>query len=89
MNRTEAKKDQFKDREEILSAVNLGANVCNSLKQIYFPDQPWQACYRDVAQKFTCLKQIMRKFYSDKSEIDMLKELQRYSPEDLRSAIES
>lgn len=68
--------------------------MCEKLKIIYFNDVHWQACYKQVANKFTELKQIMRKFYNtDKnnfdSEIEMLKELSKFSKESIKEALES
>lgn len=63
--------------------INLGATICEKLKVIYFSETPWPQCYKDVAKKFTELKIIMRKFYADRSELYMLKELAQYSSQDL------
>jgi predicted nuclease of restriction endonuclease-like RecB superfamily len=63
--------------------ITLGATVCEKLRDIYFSDKHWSECYKDVAQKFTFLKQIMRRFYTDKTDIDILKELIKYSNDDI------
>jgi hypothetical protein len=68
--------------------VTLGETVCEKLRIIYHTDQPWPECYKHVAQKFSALKQIMRKFYSEKTEIEILIELQRYSHQDILDAFE-
>lgn len=69
--------------------ITLSELPVEKIKTIYFPDQPWADCYKEVAQKFTALKQIMRKFYTDKEEIEMLRELATYSKEDIQDAFNS
>ena len=72
-----------------LPEINLGAAVCDRLRTLYHDTKPWIDCYRDVAVRFTELKAIARKFYCDKTEHEMLMELARYSPEDLKEAFEN
>ena len=50
---------------------------------MYFNDNSWFECHSKVSLKFTELKRIMRKFYTDKCDEDILKELLRYSPSDI------
>jgi hypothetical protein len=71
--------------DAIAGEINQGAIVCARLKIIYFNQVPWIECYRDVANKFTTLKKIMREFYSqnDKEIIPMLI---KYSEEDIMEA---
>lgn len=66
--------------------INLGSTICTKLKQIYFPDEYWAKCYKHVAQKFSELKRIMNKFYTEKTELEILRELQRYSEADIKEA---
>lgn len=69
--------------EEILIEINLGASICSQLKILYFPDVQWVKCYNDVAKKLTHLKKISEKLYADKTKIDVLKELNKYSANDI------
>jgi hypothetical protein len=69
--------------------VALGEKVCERLKDIYFSDQSWQVCYKEVAVKFTELKRIMRKFYTDKSDMDILKEVASYDTMDIQEIFDS
>jgi len=62
--------------------------VCERLRTIYFKDEPWPVCAHKVSQKFTLFKEIMRKFYSFEEEIKLMMELAKYSPEDIKEAIE-
>ena len=73
--------------EAVLPQINIGATVCAKLKIIYYPDKPWIECYRLVAGKFTELKNIARKFYAGKSEIEILQELAKYSNSDIIDAM--
>lgn len=68
--------------------VELGALVCKKLKVIYFNETPWVSCYRDVADKFTALKAIARKFYINKSNIEIINELLKYNDQDILDAFE-
>lgn len=69
--------------------INLGATVSEKLKTIYFPDEPWVECYKKVAIKFTEFKKMMRKFYSDKTDNEMLIEINRYSEQDILDAFDN
>lgn len=57
--------------------------MCEKLKNIYFNDIHWSDCYKNVAVKFTELKEKARKFYVEKQEIEILKELCKYNEQDL------
>lgn len=65
------------------SEITLGATICEKLKDIYFPDKKWPDCHNDIVTKFGELKRIMRKFYTDKSDLDILKELIKYDNKDI------
>ena len=45
--------------------IILGEPICKRLKEIYFSDISWPKCSRQIANKFTLLKKVMRKIYSD------------------------
>jgi predicted nuclease of restriction endonuclease-like RecB superfamily len=59
------------------------------LKAIYHNDAHWSECYQKVAERFTLLKKIARKFYAGKTEVEMLSELTRYSKDDINDMAES
>lgn len=48
----------------------------------------WFDCYRNVATKFTELKKKARKFYENLTDREVLIELQKYSPQDLKDMID-
>jgi len=70
-----------------MDAINpeiiLGEMICSKIKEVYHPDKSWSDCYKEIAQKFTILKQISRKFYTDKEDKDILTELAKYSNQDI------
>lgn len=68
--------------------INLGAIVCKKIKSIYFADKEWVDCHRLVAQKFSEFKKKMRAFYTDKTEIELLDEIRKYSDDDIRDALD-
>jgi hypothetical protein len=63
--------------------ITLGQKICEKLKAIYFSDIPCAECHKDVSVKFSDLKQRMRKFYTDKTDLDILRELIRYGTTDI------
>jgi hypothetical protein len=83
----EAEAQEPQRREPKYPEITLGEMVCEKLKAIYHTDDPWQKCYMQVAQRFTDLKRIARKFYCDKDELEMLQELVRYSEKDIQEMI--
>jgi hypothetical protein len=64
--------------------ILLGATICQKLKELYHPNEPWHACHNKVALRLTELKKIMRKFYADKNDKELLSELVKYNQDDLR-----
>lgn len=69
-----------------MDEIILGTPICEKLKVIYFSDIPWVNCYRDVAAKFIALKAIARRFYVDKTNVEVLNELIKYSDQDIYDA---
>ena len=74
---------------ELARTVTLGEPICIKLKQIYFAEQKWAACYRQVGAKFTALKQQARKFYPGKKDHEMLMEIIKYTNEDIVELMEA
>jgi hypothetical protein len=74
--------------EAIYPEIILGSTISEKLKAIYHTDTHWSECYQEVAKMFSGLKTGARKFYSDKSELDILKELTRYSQDDIKEMYE-
>ena len=72
--------------EAKLPEITLGETVCRKLKDIYFSEMPWISCYRDVAIKLTELKRLAKAFYADKNDLEVLKELIKYSDTDIVEA---
>jgi len=71
-----------------MEAIELGARVCKRLKVIYFSEKAWVDCHEEVALKFTALKQIAKKFYGDKEELEVLRELAKYTDDGIKDAFE-
>lgn len=64
--------------------IRLGETICKRLKEIYHHEEPWSECYRKIADEFTELKKNMRKFYPEKDNVAIIKELITYSDEDIK-----
>jgi hypothetical protein len=75
--------------KEVTIAINLGVPICQKLKEIYFPDETWFLSYRRLADKFSQLKQIARKFYNDNTETEILQHLGKYSVDDIKDLFET
>lgn len=71
--------------EAKIPEVILGETVCVKLKSIYHANEPWPDCHQAIADKFSSLKVIVRPFYPT-SELDMLKELSKYTENDIIEA---
>lgn len=74
--------------EAKLPEITLGETACRKLKDIYFKDEKWPDCYKKVAEKFTELRCIGRNFYGYETELEIIKELARYSEKDILEAFD-
>ncbi len=68
--------------------ITFGESVCEKLKNVYFIERKWPDCYKDVGRKFTELKSIAREFYAGQDELAVLRELAKYSEQDLKEMLE-
>jgi hypothetical protein len=64
--------------------INLGVNPCNLLKRMYFAETPWIDCYKQVAAKFTQLKQSIRTQAPKLCEIEVLQLINKFAEEDMK-----
>lgn len=69
--------------------ITLSELIVEKIKTIYFPDMPWPECYKDVARHFSTLKGILRKFFVDKSDIEILKAISKFTYDDIKDAMET
>lgn len=69
---------------EIQMMIAVGAVVCQKIK-IALPEIKWT----DVTGLFTKFKQNMRKFFKDKTELEIFRELQNYSTEHIMDILEA
>lgn len=74
--------------DSILREINLSAPICDKLKSVYYPNDIWVKCYKEIAIKLSKLKRILQKFYANKSNIEILQEIQKYSAEDIREVMD-
>jgi hypothetical protein len=58
--------------------ITLGEPICEKIKNIYHANKSWQACYKQVSEKFTILKRLMRKIYPDKDILELLREINKF-----------
>lgn len=67
--------------------IELGARICRVIRNSLYIDKPWIECHKLIAMRFTMLKQLSRKQYADKTEIEMLQWLGKYSEDDIRDFV--
>lgn len=67
--------------------ITLGESVCEKIRTIYFNGSHWTDCHKEVAKLYNQIKNSARSFYTDKSEYEILVELNRYSFEDIKDAL--
>lgn len=63
--------------------INLGAVICEKLRNLFFTREPWAKCTDKVSKKFTELKINARLFFTTLDEIEMLREVSKYNEQDL------
>ena len=73
--------------ESVHQQVILGAAICDKLRDFYFKDIPWVECCQEVAVKYTDLKKLSRKFFIDKTDVEILIEVNKYSTSDIGDAL--
>lgn len=73
---------------EFNELVNLGEQVCVTIKQLYFQDMAWNACYRKVGDKFTEVKRKARQCLPQMNEKEMLTELRNFSTTDIEDMMD-
>ena len=69
--------------DDIVLILAIGSEMCQKMKEIY-PEKSWGK----IANIFTDFKTKMRKFYADKNEVEMHKEIRNYSAQDIFDALE-
>lgn len=75
-------KDEPYNNQQINTLIIEGAEICKRLKSIY-PEKTWMA----IAGVFTQIKNKARPFYPDMSDINLIRELYKYSDQDMIDAL--
>ena len=75
------------EKVEVQQIITLGETVCRKLRNIYYREIPWIECHKLVAEKYSYLKKQAFKFYGDKDELDVCKELAKYLPAEIEELI--
>ncbi len=68
--------------------VNIGTQICERLKQIYFSDKPWAASHARISKGFSLLKQKARIYYPEMSELEMLKQISKYCDREIKELMQ-
>lgn len=75
-------KDEPYNNQQVNTLIVEGAEICKRLKSIY-PEKTWMA----IAGLFTQLKNKARPFYPDMSDLKLIRELYKYSDQDMIDAL--
>ena len=75
-------KERLTDRD-VVTLIREGAEICKKLKEIHHEQNWWQ-----ISHVYTSFKINMRKFYSEMSEIELIKTLSKYSVQEIKDAFE-
>jgi len=60
--------------------INLGAEICNRLKKLYYPEIEWgDGMSQVIAKLFTKLKTQARIFFPDCAEIELLQKICKFN----------
>jgi len=75
-------------RQIIKERVNLGAEICQRLKNIFHKDENWINCNPKITQLFTKFKQKLRICYPNEEEEVILKQARHWTDIDIKEALE-
>lgn len=77
-------------KDSVRKMVNLGAEIGERIKQLYYPNHKWKDCAVAVALKLTIFKQILRKSFTMTREEDdeLLGKVRFFSIEDIKEVFE-
>jgi hypothetical protein len=78
----EKPKVQHYNNQQINTLIVEGAEICKRLKKIY-PEKTWMT----IASVFTQLKNKARPFYPGMTDINLIRELYKYSDQDMIDAL--
>lgn len=69
--------------------IELGARVCENIKRVLYPETPWAECYKDVAAKFSKLKEINKSMRNvHKTDIEYIKFVGKFDDFNLREMLD-
>lgn len=75
--------------EETRAISTRGADICKTLKRLYYPDASWSESVNKVAERFSRLKQATRCAYQDIGHVEFLNFLCRLSDQDVRDVLDA
>jgi hypothetical protein len=76
--------DDRPSNRSVTAEINLGAEVTKKIKQIY-PDKHW---FRDIPGMFTQVKKYARTIFPEHNEVELLKEIRKFSDDDYKDILE-
>lgn len=67
-----------------MEEIELGARICEKIKDIYYSNEQWQTCYMDIAAKLNLFKKIMKKIYPSDSIVKIFKKVHKFDTMDIQ-----
>lgn len=74
---------------QVAPEITFGGEICKKLQKLYYPNQKWgDKISNKVAKLFSQLKKEARTFFSESSEVDMLRKISRFTDEEFKELCE-
>lgn len=67
-----------------MEEIELGARVCDQIKNIYYSNISWYECHNDIVKQFGMFKRIMKNIYPEESILEILKKVQKFDTLDIQ-----
>jgi len=68
----------------MMQEIELGQRICEKIKYIFYIDIDWGNCHKDVANKFSLFKRIMKKIYPEDNMLGILKKVITFDTLDIQ-----
>jgi len=69
--------------------ITLGENVCEKIKDIYYPNEDWSKVLNEVAKKYYKLKILIQVSMKQQNEIEVLKLINYMDDNDIRDYLDN
>jgi hypothetical protein len=81
-------KEGFSVTEPRLNEITLGEEICEKLRNIYFPEKKNQEVYKHLARGLATMKTIASVYYPDLPLVERLKKIRSWTEDDIKEAVQ-